>query len=141
MVHDTWPPSSYPEAARTLEELAPYATIDAVYETNGRAMPPLPAPGETAQIGKKEDAEKERWDLLPYDALGDVVRVLTHGAKKYGPENWRDVPFWKSRYFSAALRHVTAYWRGQERDEETGLPHLSHAICCLLFLASKEKER
>lgn len=52
---------------------------------------------------------KRRWDLIPYEALGHVVDVLTHGAKKYAPDNWQHVAGWRERYFAAAMRHVTAW--------------------------------
>ncbi len=40
----------------------------------------------------KHDTEKARWDLLPMDAVSPVVDVLTFGAKKYAPDNWKTVP-------------------------------------------------
>lgn len=84
--------------------------------------------------GIKHDAEKLRYDLMPVDAEQMVVQVLTHGAEKYGPDNWRKVPESSRRYYAAARRHLEA-WRGGELiDSESGQHHLSHAICCLLFL-------
>jgi hypothetical protein len=83
--------------------------------------------------GVKYDFGKADWSLMPFDALEDVVRVLEHGAKKYEPDNWKRVPDSKRRYKSAALRHIIAYALGRIIDKESGLPHLAHAICCLLF--------
>ena len=84
--------------------------------------------------GRKDDAEKPRYDLLPFDALDPVVRVLTSGAARYGDENWRKVEGAPRRYLAAALRHVTAWAAGRENDVDTGESHLAHAVCCLLFL-------
>lgn len=84
--------------------------------------------------GRKDDAEKPRYDLLPFDALDPVVRVLTSGARRYGDENWRKVEHAPRRYLAAALRHVTAWASGRENDVDTGESHLAHAVCCLLFL-------
>lgn len=84
--------------------------------------------------GRKHDAEKDRWDLLPYSAIQEVVKVLTFGARKYGPENWKDVPDARRRYFAASQRHTIAWWSGEKIDPEWGLNHLAHACCCLLFL-------
>lgn len=86
----------------------------------------------------KHDGEKARWDLLPLGAVGQVVDVLTFGAKKYAPDNWRTVPEYRRRYYAAALRHMVAWWRGERVDAESGLPHLAHAACCLLFIADLE---
>ena len=41
----------------------------------------------------------------------------------------------RARYFSAAHRHIHAWVGGELRDRESGLPHLAHAVCCLLLLA------
>lgn len=82
---------------------------------------------------RKNDREKLPLDLLPSQALRDVTRVLQHGASKYGRHNWRRGMEW-SRYYSAALRHLLAWNEGEDNDEESGLPHLAHAACSLLFL-------
>jgi len=89
----------------------------------------------TVPQGTKFDSEKPRWSLLPWTEVEDVVHVLTAGAKKYSPDNWKHVPEARDRYFSAAMRHLTAWYGGEKKDPETGRSHLSHAICCLLFLA------
>jgi hypothetical protein len=86
------------------------------------------------QAGRKDDAEKPRWDLLPFAGLEQVVKVLTFGAKKYAPENWRRVEGWRWRYFRAAIGHLAAWKAGEKLDPESGLPHLAHAACCVLFL-------
>lgn len=85
--------------------------------------------------GRKDDAGKARWDLLPFRALLDVIRVLEHGAIEYGPNNWRNVAQAKIRYFNAAIRHLVARFRGELLDPKSGLPHLAHAACNCLFLA------
>ena len=84
--------------------------------------------------GVKHDQGKARLDLLPPRSIEAVGHVLTHGATKYAPDNWRHVEGWRWRYAAAALRHVFAWLRGERLDEESGLPHLAHATCCLLFL-------
>ena len=91
--------------------------------------------------GRKDDNGKDRWDLLPLAATKDVVKVLTYGAAKYSDDNWRIVPDAYNRYYSAAMRHLAAWRLGQECDPETGLSHLAHATCCLLFLATFDSER
>jgi hypothetical protein len=90
--------------------------------------------------GKKYDSGKPDWSLLPFKAVSETVDVLTFGAKKYGPENWRLVPNAKKRYLAAAFRHVVAYAMGEKKDPESGLSHLSHALCCLLFILELEKD-
>lgn len=88
--------------------------------------------------GRKDDAGKPRWGLLPWRALGSVVDVLTYGAKKYAPHNWQKVPEARERYEDALERHLVAWRLGENVDPESGLPHLAHAACCLLFLLAFE---
>ena len=90
--------------------------------------------------GRKYDTGKDRWDLLPLLAAREVVRVLGHGAAKYGEHNWMLVDRHEDRYFAACLRHLVAWRRGERFDGESGLHHLSHAGCCILFLLTKELE-
>lgn len=91
-------------------------------------------PDQTQLPGRKDDAGKLRYDLVPVDALRAVTEVLTFGAKKYAPDNWRHVPDPRGRYTAALLRHVYAWMDGEEVDAESGCHHLAHAGCCLLFL-------
>ncbi len=84
--------------------------------------------------GIKHDHGKRRWCLMPWAAAGLLVDVLGFGAKKYGDNNWRFVENGRDRYFDAALRHLLAWRQGERLDAESGLPHLAHAACCVLFL-------
>ena len=85
--------------------------------------------------GRKNDTGKLRVDLLPVDALESVSEVLTFGAKKYADRNWEKGMSW-SRVYGAGLRHLFAFWKGENSDPESGLPHLAHAMCCVMFLLS-----
>lgn len=85
-----------------------------------------------------ESATKPRLELLPSAALEQIAEVLTYGAAKYDANNWCRGARW-GRYFAALLRHVFAWWRGEDRDAETGFSHLAHAGCCLLFLMEYQR--
>lgn len=87
--------------------------------------------------GRKDDVAKLRYDLLPARALRDVAAVMTHGAGKYGDENWKMVPELERRYLAAAMRHIEQMRCGERLDAGaggSGFPHLAHAICSLLFV-------
>jgi hypothetical protein len=83
-------------------------------------------------VGRKDDAGKPNWTLLPWKQLRTVVDVLTIGAKKYGDHNWKLVAY--SRYECALMRHVAAVQSGEWLDAETHLPHLAHVVCNALYL-------
>lgn len=90
-------------------------------------------PSEKMPSGIKHDLGKPPLDLLSTKALVEVARVLEFGKAKYSAHNWRGgLAF--SRVIGAALRHITAFNDGQDVDTETGLSHIAHASCCLMFL-------
>lgn len=80
----------------------------------------------------KYDEGKNQLELLPPDGVEAIGRVLTYGAQKYAPRNW-EKGMSTGRLAGATLRHVFARMRGERNDPETGMPHLAHAGCCILF--------
>ena len=68
-----------------------------------------------------------------------LVQIMEMGAEKYGDENWLKGMNW-SRSFSAAMRHLEAHDSGQLIDDESGLPHLAHALTNILFLITYEQK-
>ena len=89
----------------------------------------------TIREGTKHDDGKLQWSLIELKNLEPMLKVLMFGAKKYAPDNWKKVPDAKKRYYDAFMRHFAAYQAGELKDEESGLPHLDHAQCCLYFLS------
>lgn len=89
--------------------------------------------------GTKHDQEKNRLELIPAEFVEATAYVLTWGARKYQAWNWkRGIVY--SRCFGALLRHLYAWWRGEDKDPETGYSHLWHASCELMFLIYFEIE-
>lgn len=92
----------------------------------------------TEPIGRKFDSDKPDYTLVPWDALEEIVKVLDFGAKKYERDNWQHVDNASNRYLAAAFRHLAAVNQGEQMDPESGLSHLAHAGCCVLFLLALE---
>lgn len=86
----------------------------------------------------KHDQDKLPLHLLSTEAMNQTAAVLAFGAQKYAEHNWRNGFTW-SRPLSAAMRHITAFNAGEDRDPESGLSHLAHAACCIMFLLEFEK--
>ena len=83
--------------------------------------------------GIKHDGDKTQWHLLPHEAVEGAVRVLMHGAKKYSAFNWaKGMPY--TRVLDATQRHLNAIYQGEDKDPDSGLDHVDHAICELVFL-------
>lgn len=99
----------------------------------------LEAAVKLAVQGVKHDGGKARMSLLPNDPLVMIAEVLGFGADKYAAHNWRK-GFDQSRLLDAALRHIFAYSDGEDLDPESGLSHIAHAGCCLVFLLDQIKK-
>ncbi len=90
--------------------------------------------------GRKDDGGKAPHHLIAPEIQDALARVLDFGARKYAPRNWERGMAW-SRPFSALMRHMWAWWGGEQRDPETGMSHLWHAACCLMFLVAYEQRK
>ena len=86
----------------------------------------------------KLDTNKPPMDLIPWEAMTGVAQVLDFGRQKYAPHNWRKGFLW-SRLVSAALRHMFTWLSGEDNDPESGMSHIDHALCCLMFLSAHIK--
>lgn len=85
----------------------------------------------------KADAGKPRPTLVPVSLIRAVTAIREYGCAKYhDPDNWRKVE--PQRYRDALYRHWLAYIDGEERDEESGMPHLWHVACNVAFLIEME---
>jgi len=91
----------------------------------GRSMP---KPYQVID-GLKYDDKKERWDLLPMDAIAEAVKRYTHGATKYKPNSWQNLEDGRERYYAALLRHLTAWRAGEIQDPDA--PELTHLSAVL----------
>jgi hypothetical protein len=87
--------------------------------------------------GIKFDQGKPPLELLSTIALIETAKVMEFGRSKYSSHNWRNGLAW-SRVLGAAARHLFLFIGGQDKDPETGLSHLAHLSCCVLFLLEYE---
>ena len=90
------------------------------------------------QVAIKHDTDKLRYSLVPSKPIADLTSVLMFGAKKYGDYNWAGGFKW-TRLYDAAQRHLHAWISGETIDPESGMNHLAHAMCNLVFLLEFEK--
>ena len=122
-------PKDFAEDTVRLVAEAPYHPG---YEDAIPQFPTATTPRES--VGRKYDGGKLEYGLLPPLALKEVVKVLTFGAQKYERDNWKYVDDSKRRYFDALQRHTWDWKEGEQFDPESGIHHLAHAMCCLMFL-------
>ena len=94
----------------------------------------IPA-GAAGSVAMKFDSGKTDWSLMPFEAIEEINKVLDFGAKKYAAHNWRTGTGFKyTRVLSSLLRHTFAWARGEDLDPESGLSHLAHMGCNVVFL-------
>ena len=105
--------SLYKDLKHSLEEIKDY------YDINKQAV--------------KHDIDKPRMSLVPTLALIEIAKVMTYGAKKYDSYNWAKGFDW-TRLLDASMRHLMAFNKGEDNDQETGYSHLAHAACCVMML-------
>jgi hypothetical protein len=79
-----------------------------------------------ADTGGQKGTKLARFDLISVLAQVEEAKVYGRGAEKYADHNWRRGYVWSLSY-GAMLRHLNAWWAGEDCDPETGLSHLAHA--------------
>lgn len=87
---------------------------------------------ENADGGKQSQVDV-RFDLIDARAMFEMAKVLDHGAKKYGADNWRLIPV--QDHLNHLLMHLFAYLAGDTTDD-----HLSHILCRATFALGVELE-
>lgn len=63
-----------------------------------------------------------------------AAQAMRNGAAKYGPFNWRTKPIIASVYVSAALRHLNAWFDGEQVADDSKVEHLAHCVASLAIL-------
>lgn len=129
----------------SIQEKIDYTTV---FGTATKAIPDNYSPSILAGVNGagenpkgtalKFDQDKLPLHLLSTEAMNQTAAVLKFGAQKYAAHNWRKGFTW-SRPLAAAMRHITAFNAGEDKDPESGLSHLAHAACCIMFLLEFEK--
>lgn len=87
----------------------------------------------SSEAGHKDEGKVALQYILFMDGLDDVARVGEFGAKKYTQYNYKAGMPWMKLAGSIA-RHLAAWIRGQDNDEESKLPHLAHIAYDALML-------
>lgn len=103
-------------------------------------IPNTKQPPKAEEKGVKYSEGKLRFDLVDPEFEEQLVKVLTYGAGKYAPDNWKKVEDPVNEYYAALRRHLNAWRKGEKTDGESGLPHLAHVAANVMFLLFFDKE-
>jgi Domain of unknown function (DUF5664) len=125
--HERWP-------------CVPFDRIDSVAGLSPVESPPEIGPAKSspemvvqATGARRMNEGKLLMHLIPAEVVQELAAVLTRGAQKYGARNWEQGLTYSST-FDSLQRHLWAWWNGQDVDDESGLSHLTHALCNVAFL-------
>lgn len=88
--------------------------------------------------GIRHDEGKPQISLVPPESINALASVLTKSIVRYEPRNWEKGMDW-SRCYDSLQRHLIAWWGGQDKDPDSGLSHLWHALANLTFLVTYEQ--
>lgn len=94
------------------------------------------------------DTGKPQLELISPIAMVGLAGILTFGAKKYAPNNWRKGMNW-SRCIGSLKRHLARFEMGEDYDfdpecegcknnnclNHTGLLHIDQIQCNAMFLS------
>lgn len=89
----------------------------------------------TAETGGQKGKKLTQLGAVDPLALIELGRVAGMGANKYRAFNFLRGYEW-SLSFNAMMRHALLFWSGEDRDAESGLPHMAHAAWMALSLVS-----
>lgn len=86
-------------------------------------------------------ANKPSLGAIPPAALLHLGQAMVFGAEKYGRMNWREHSVANSVYYDAIMRHLMAWWDGEDRADDSGCHHLAHvmASCAIILDAIEQK--
>lgn len=94
-----------------------------------------------SSTGGEKGVKDADFSLLPWMAIWSLAEHFGRGARKYSARNWEKGYEW-SKNFSALMRHLAAWWEGEDIDEETGSHHLDavmwHAVVLRQFTQSEK---
>ena len=78
------------------------------------------------------------YDTSTYDlsAFASMAMVLDYGTKKYSRNNWRKGYEDKFSAADSLYRHLQELISGKILDQESGLPHIGHIMCNIMFLTN-----
>ena len=92
---------------------------------------------ETTKQSNPKDvvgAHKVPPHVVPCGVLLEIALGMLEGSCKYGAHNYRAVGVRASIYYDATMRHLMAWWEGEDNDPDSGLSHIIKAITTLVVL-------
>ena len=78
--------------------------------------------------------KKVSLSYVPASVMLETALGMQEGGFKYGRHNYRVIGVRASVYYDATMRHLMDWWEGEDLDPDSGLSHVTKAICSLVVL-------
>ncbi len=78
--------------------------------------------------------KKVPFSTVPAPVIAEIGLAMLEGSRKYRRHNYRAIGVRASVYYDACMRHLTAWWEGENIDPDSGLSHVTKALACLTVL-------
>ena len=139
---------------KTMDNAVKLAEVDQRARSNTRRIEKLEEV-QTAYRTVLAEKQPGGWDALcaaakgwkqpvlrgkKYEALRDAFPDIRKSFEKSRDEAKKIFTDARDRYLAAALRHIVTHRQGARLDDESGMPHLAHAIASLLFIMALEHD-
>jgi hypothetical protein len=85
------------------------------------------------EAGHRDEGKIGLHYILAMPGLCSVAQVGDFGAKKYGQWDYKAGMPWM-KLLGSCSRHLAAFIKGENKDAESGLPHLAHLAYNALML-------
>jgi hypothetical protein len=74
---------------------------------------------------------KAPMSTVPGGVLAEIGTAMLEGTVKYGRYNYREAGVRASVYYDAAMRHLIAWWEGEDIDPDSGMSHITKLLACM----------
>lgn len=75
---------------------------------------------------------KAPMSTVPANVLAELGVAMLEGSLKYGRHNYRAAGVRSSVYYDGTMRHMMAWWEGEDIDPDSGVSHITKAIASLV---------
>lgn len=85
-------------------------------------------------------SRKAMLSCVPMNVVAEMGLGMAEGMSKYGRHNFRAIGVRSSVYFDATMRHLIAWWEGEDIDPDSGLSHITKAMVSLAVLRDAQMQ-
>ena len=75
---------------------------------------------------------KAPMSTIPANVIAELGVAMLEGACKYGRHNYRHAGVRASVYYDGTMRHLMAWWEGEDLDPDSGVSHITKAIASMV---------